>query len=65
MKSYSSREVLKILKEDGWYIDYTIGDHYQLKHPTKAGKVTVAHPTKDVPKNNLKSIEKQAGVKFS
>lgn len=64
MKSYSSREVLKILAEDGWYEVRCIGDHHQLKHPTKPGLVTVTHPVKDIPSGTLKSIQRQAGVKF-
>jgi predicted RNA binding protein YcfA (HicA-like mRNA interferase family) len=47
VKSYSSREILRILQDDGWYIIATRGDHHQLKHPTKPGKVTVQHPKKD------------------
>ena len=39
MKSYSSREVLAILKSDGWYEVACVGDHHQLKHPVKKGKV--------------------------
>ena len=35
MKSYSSREVLAILKSDGWYEVACVGDHHQLKHPVK------------------------------
>lgn len=35
MKSFSSREIFKLLKKDGWYIVRTIGDHYQMKHPIK------------------------------
>ena len=35
MKSYSSREVLKILKADGRFEVGCVGDHLQLKHPTK------------------------------
>lgn len=64
MKSYSSREVLKILYDDGWYEVACDGDHHQLKHPTKPGKVTVTHPKKHIPIGTLKGIEKQAGVKF-
>ncbi len=62
MKSYSSREIINILKKDGWYILRVRGDHYQMKHPTKTGKVTVQHPKKDLTKDNLKSISKQAGL---
>ena len=64
MKSYSSREVIKILMDDGWYEVNCVGDHHQFKHPAKPGKVTVVHPEKDISKNMLESIEKQAGVKF-
>ena len=65
MKSYSSREVLKRLKADGWYKSGQDGDHLQLKHPIKKGKVTVTHPTKDIPTGTLKSIEEQSGLKFN
>ncbi|MFN1921805.1 type II toxin-antitoxin system HicA family toxin [Clostridioides difficile] len=44
MKSYSSREILKILNADGWYEVNCVGDHHQFKHPIKKGKVTVPHP---------------------
>lgn len=64
MKSYSSREVIKILKADGWYEVACDGDHHQFKHPTKTGKVTVTHPKKDIPLKTLKSISLQSGVEF-
>jgi predicted RNA binding protein YcfA (HicA-like mRNA interferase family) len=64
MKSYSSREVIAIITADGWYEVKCVGDHHQFKHPTKKGKTTVTHPVKTMPIKNLKSIEKQAGVKF-
>lgn len=64
MKSLSSREVIKILEEDGWYKVNVTGSHHQFKHPTKKGRVTVKHPDKDIPIKTLKSIEKQSGLKF-
>ena len=65
MKSYSSREVIRILKADGWYEVACDGDHHQFKHPTKKGRVTVTHPVKDVPVGTLKSISKQSGTIFN
>ena len=62
MKSYSSREVISILLQDGWYELAHVGDHKQFKHPVKKGKVTVTHPVKTLQTRNLKSIEKQAGI---
>lgn len=64
MKSYSSREVIQLLKQDGWYEVGCDGDHHQFKHPTKPGRVTVTHPRKDFPIRTLKSISKQSGVIF-
>ena len=64
MKSYSSRDVIKIMKEDGWYEIACDGDHHQFKHPAKKGRVTITHPRKDIPTGTLKSISKQAGVIF-
>ncbi len=65
MKSYSSREVIKILGKYGWYEVACDGDHHQFKHPHKKGRVTITHPKKDIPIGTLKNIEKQAGVKFT
>ena len=63
-KSYSSREVIKILKEDGWYFVDTTGDHYHYKHPTKKGKITVVHPQKDMRIYEMQDIAKVSGLKF-
>jgi predicted RNA binding protein YcfA (HicA-like mRNA interferase family) len=64
LRSYSSREVIKLLKADGWYLVNTVGSHHQFKHPTKPGRVTIKHPCKDIPPKTLQSIEKQSGLKF-
>ena len=64
MKSYSSREVIRMLKADGWYEVNTEGSHHQFKHPTKKGRTTVKHPTKDIPRKTLDSIERQSGLTF-
>jgi len=64
MKSYSSREVIKMLLADGWFEVSIVGSHHQFKHPTKPGRTTVKHPDKDIPIKTLKSIEKQSGLKF-
>ena len=65
MKSLPSREVIARLKADGWYEVNVVGSHHQFKHPAKKGRVTVKHPTKDIPPATLRSIEKQSGLRFS
>ena len=64
MKSYSSREVIKMLKADGWYEVNVEGSHHQYNHPTKNGRTTVKHPDKDIPLKTLKRIEEQSGLRF-
>lgn len=59
MKSYSSREVIKMLKADDWYEVSVSGSHHQFKHPTKRGRTTVKHPDKDIPRKTLERIESQ------
>ena len=60
----NSRDVIKLLQKDGWYEVNQVGSHKQFKHPTKKGRVTVVHPSRDLAIGTLKSIEKQAGIKF-
>ena len=58
-----AREILKLLKSDGWYEVEQRGSHVQLKHPEKPGKVTVPnHGSKDIPTGTAKQIMKQAGL---
>ena len=65
MKSYSSREVIQIIKKDGWHEVACDGSHHHFKHPVKKGKTTVKHPQKNIPITTLKRIEKQSGINFS
>lgn len=65
MKSYSSRELIQILKSDGWQEVNCVGDHHQFKHPKKKGRVTITHPKKDLPRRTVESILRQAGIELS
>jgi predicted RNA binding protein YcfA (HicA-like mRNA interferase family) len=57
------REILKLLKQDGWYRVPSRGGHRQFKHPTKRGRVTVSGKlSHDLPPGTLNSILKQAGL---
>ncbi len=61
-KIYSSREIIQLLKADGWYQIRTTGSHHHFKHYHKAGIVTVPHPKKQIGKGLFNSILKQAGL---
>jgi predicted RNA binding protein YcfA (HicA-like mRNA interferase family) len=62
MRIMKSAEILKRLRNDGWYLVHIVGSHHQMRHPTKLGKVTVPHPKKDLPLPTVRSIFKQAGL---
>lgn len=59
----TSQEAIRLIQEDGWYLVAVRGSHHQFKHPSKAGRVTIPHPRKDLPAGTLNSILRQAGLK--
>ena len=65
MKRYKVRQVLRLLKKDGWVIDRIKGDHRQFKNTKgKMGTVTVSGKKSDnLSQELLNSIWKQAGWK--
>ena len=63
-KGMSSREVIRLLEDNGWVQARVTGSHHHFKHPAKAGLVTVPHPAKNLKIGTLRSIEKQSGVKL-
>lgn len=58
-----SRDLIRMIEEDGWYLVRTRGSHRQFKHPTKPGLVTVPHPKNSIPAGTLNNIMKQAGLR--
>ncbi|MBI2825683.1 MAG: type II toxin-antitoxin system HicA family toxin [Planctomycetia bacterium] len=55
------REILNILKNDGWRLVRQKGSHRQFQHDTKTGTVTVAgKPGDDLHPKTAASILKQA-----
>jgi len=62
MKKLKVFEVLKMLYDDGWYLNIQKGSHRQFKHTTKKGKVTVnGKPSDTLEQFILNNIFKQAG----
>jgi len=58
------RAVIKLVEEDGWFLDRTRGSHRQYKHHFKSGLVTISGNLDDeVPRGTLNSILKQSGIK--
>ncbi len=60
----NSRDVIRAIENAGWAHVVTKGDHWQFKHSTRPGRVTVPNPKRDLPIGTVRSIEKQSGVKL-
>jgi len=63
---FKVKEIIGILISQGWYLDRQQGtSHRQFKHPIIRRTVTVdGKLSLDVDINNLKSMERQSGLKF-
>lgn len=63
---FSVKEIIQILLGQGWYLARHNGtSHRQFKHPKIKRTVTVdGKLSQDVIIDNLKSMEKQTGLKF-
>jgi predicted RNA binding protein YcfA (HicA-like mRNA interferase family) len=57
-----SRELIKELEADGWFLDRVKGSHHMYKHPTKPSTVAVPHPKKDLPRGTVRGIREAAGL---
>ena len=64
MRIYTSRELMEMIKREGWYLARTKGSHHIFKHLSRKGIVIIAHPNNNLPAKTIKSILKQAGVKI-
>jgi len=62
-KRYASKELIKIIEDDGWYLVRCTGSHHHYKHDIKKGIVTIEHPRKDMTPKTAGTILKQAGLK--
>jgi predicted RNA binding protein YcfA (HicA-like mRNA interferase family) len=57
------REVIRLLRLDGWVLDRQVGSHRQYRHSSKPGTVTVAgNLGAEVKRGTLASILRQAGL---
>ncbi len=58
------RDIVKLIRDDGWLYSHSTGDHNHYHHPSKPGKVTVpGKPSMDLKVKTWDSILRQAGLK--
>ena len=58
----TDRDLLKLLKADGWELDRVRGSHHVLVKGSATVSVPV-HGSRDVPKGTLHAILKEAGIR--
>lgn len=58
-KTLDARELIALLKNDGWVFQYQKGSHRMFKHPVKKGKISVPYHCS---KNIELQILRQAGI---
>jgi predicted RNA binding protein YcfA (HicA-like mRNA interferase family) len=63
---FKIREIIQIITNQGWFLSRQNGtSHRQFKHPTIRRTLTVdGKPSDDISVDNLKSMERQSGLKF-
>ena len=55
------RELIRLIEDDGWFLNRTRGSHRQFRHAIKKGTVTIAgKPSDTVHPKTLSSVLKQA-----
>jgi len=60
----NARQVIALLRREGWQEKSQRGSHYHVEHPIKKGKITIPrHGKREIPPGTLNSILKQAGLK--
>ncbi|WP_328596358.1 type II toxin-antitoxin system HicA family toxin [Anaerovibrio slackiae] len=57
------KDLIRILKDDGWVIDRIKGSHHIMKHPTKPGRPVIPLHNEELKPGTYNNILKQAGLK--
>lgn len=60
---YTAKELMDMIKKDGWFLVRTKGSHYIFRHNTKEGIVIIPMHKGNVPQGTANSILRQAGLK--
>jgi predicted RNA binding protein YcfA (HicA-like mRNA interferase family) len=59
-----SSELVRLLKQDGWYVVRQSGSHMILRHTIKRGQIVCpSHSSQEVGKGLEQKIKKDAGLK--
>lgn len=57
------KELMRLLKADGWEVVRVRGSHHIMKHASKVGMITIPMHNAELPIGTCNVIMKQAGLK--
>jgi len=58
----TSKQVIKLLKKEGFILDHVSGSHYVFYHPVDGRRAVVPYHAKDLPIGTLKAILRSVGL---
>jgi len=58
----TSKQVIKLLEQNGFELDHVSGSHYVFYHPVSKRRVVVPYHTRNLPIGTLKSILQAAEI---
>ncbi len=61
-RTMKSAGLVRELKAAGWFLIRVRGSHHVFCHPSRAGRVVVPHPKKDLGVGLVAAIRKQADL---
>ena len=59
----NSKQIIRLLEDDGWTLRGVRGSHHIYTHPSKPGHLSVPHPKNDLGIGLVNKLLKQAGLK--
>jgi predicted RNA binding protein YcfA (HicA-like mRNA interferase family) len=62
LPTFTSKEIIKVLKQRGFELDRVKGSHHIFIHPVKRNRVVVPMHNRGIPIGTFFSILKQAGI---
>ena len=62
LPNWTSKQLIKFLKKNGFILDHSTGSHYIFYHPFAKKRIVVPFHTSNLPKGTLRAILRQAGI---
>ena len=60
----TSRELIKLLEQDGWEVVRIKGSHHQLRKEGVPFVITLSYPEKQVSRHQIADTKRKSGMKF-